>query len=117
MEFVDDCGFANTRVPGDKNKLRLPSLSDPIKRRKKGVDFPLPAIEFLRNQQSVRRIVRANGEWFDVTMCLPFIKASPKIGLEARSGLITPLSILCEKSHDEGGEHVWGRTALLLGPL
>jgi hypothetical protein len=63
-----------------------------IERRNQSIYLALPLVQFLWYRQSVRRVVRAQGEWIDATMRLPFRQAPPRIGFQARGGL------LCKKS-------------------
>ena len=62
MEFIDDGGFANTRVAGNKNEFRPASPHHTLKGCQQGRDLELPTEEFLRDQQLVRHIVRSQRE-------------------------------------------------------
>ena len=74
-----------------------------IERRNQSIYLALPLVQFLWYPQSVRRFVRAQGEWIDAAMRLPFPQAPPEIGLQALSGLIPLLRIFCEEPHCDSG--------------
>ena len=46
--------------------------------------------------------MRAQREWIDATMRLPFRQAPPKIGFQAGGGLVALLGVLGEELHDDG---------------
>ena len=85
---------------------------DPVKGRKQGIDLALPPVQLLWDQQSVRRVVSAQGEWIDATMRLPFRQAPPKIGFQTRSGLIALLRIFGEEPHGDGRQRFWDCAAI-----
>ena len=53
MEFIDNGGFANPRVAGNKNEFRSACAYDTPEGRQQDADLALTAIELLGNQQSV----------------------------------------------------------------
>ena len=103
VQLVHDRGFADAGIPGHEHELGGALRHDPVERREQRIDFVLPPVKLLGDQQSVRRVVRAQREGIDATMELPLRQASLKIGFEARGGLVTVLRILGEEPHDDGG--------------
>ena len=119
MEFIDDGGFANTRVAGNKNEFRSASAYDTLEGRQQGRDLELSPVELLRDQQSVRHVVRAQREWFDATMRLPLHQTPTQVRLDTRRSLITLLRGLREQLHHDRRKHLGnsarpftGRTSL-----
>ena len=74
-----------------------------IERRKKSINLPHPAIQFLWYQQAARRVLRARRKGIDAAMRLPFRQAPAKIGFQTRGGLIALLRIFREELHGDGG--------------
>ena len=83
MQLIHYRGFADTGITGDEHELGGALGHDPVKGREQGVDLALPPVQLLRDQQSVRSIVRAQRKRVDATMRLPFRQAPPKIGFES----------------------------------
>jgi hypothetical protein len=104
MQFVHDRRFADTGIAGYEHHLGGTLRHNAIERRKQHIDFALSPVQLLRYQQPVRRVVRAQSKWFDAITRAPFRQAPPKIGFEARCGLVALLGIFGEKPHDDGGQ-------------
>ena len=106
VQLVHYRGFADAGITGDEHEFGGALGHDPVERRKQRIDLALPPVQLLRDQQSVRRVVRAQREWIDATMRLPFRQAPPKIGFQARGGLVALLGVLGEELHDDGGQRL-----------
>ena len=58
VQLVDDRGLADPGIAGHEHQLGRARRHDTVERREQGVDLPLPAVQPLRHQQSVRRVVQ-----------------------------------------------------------
>src|SRR6202042_2571712 len=96
VQLVHDGGFADTGIPGYEHELCCAVRYDPAEGAKQHLDLVLPAVELLRNEQSVWRVVRAEQERLYTAMRLPFREALAQIDREARGGLVAVLGILGE---------------------
>ena len=61
----------------------------------------LPAVELLRNEQSVRHVVSAGQERLDAAVPPPLRQALPEIGRKTCGGLVAVLGILGEELHHD----------------
>src|SRR4051812_47247930 len=93
-------------MSGDKNQLRSTPGDDTIEGAYKRFNLGFPSVEFLRDQQSVGQVVRAEREAIDVTSQLPFGKASPQINFEGCGGLVAFLGILRKELQDDRGQRL-----------
>jgi hypothetical protein len=50
MEFINNGGFANTRVAGNKNEFRSASAYHTVEGRQQDADLGLSPVEHLRDQ-------------------------------------------------------------------
>src|SRR5260370_29818290 len=112
MQLVPHRGFSDARITGYESELWRILSPDPIERRKQSIDLVLPPVQLLRCQQSVRRVVRAQREWINATMRLPFCQAPPKIGFEAGGSLVALLGVPGEELHDDGTHRLGACVAL-----
>ena len=103
VQLVHYRRFADTGISGYQYELGGALRHHPIERRKQSIDLALPAVQLLGYQQPVRQVVRAQREWIDAAMRLPFRQAPPKIGFQTRGGLIAVLRVLGEEPHGDGG--------------
>src|SRR4051794_12596180 len=101
MEFIDDGGFANTRLAGDKNEFWPASPHLTLEGRQQGIDLELPSVELLGDQQLVRPIARSQREWFDATIALPFHQTPTQVRLDTPRSLIAFLRSLREELHHD----------------
>src|SRR5258708_2325593 len=101
MELIDDGGLADPGVSGNKHQLRLAPGYKAVESREQVLDFGFSPVQFLRNQQPIRRVVFAQREFVDAMMRFPFSKTAPKVTLEASRCLIALLSRLGEQLHDD----------------
>ena len=106
VQLVHHRGFADAGITGYEHELRRTLGHDPVEGREQGVDLALPPVQLLWDQQSVRRVVRAQRERIDATMRLPFRQAPPKIGFQAGGGLVALLGVLGEELHDDGRQRL-----------
>jgi hypothetical protein len=104
VQFVHHGRFTHAGITGYEHEFRAAVAHNPIKGRHQSVDFALPAVQFLWDQQSIRDVVRAQRESVDVGPRFPFRQAPPQIGLKAHSSLVTMLYCLSQKSHDDRRE-------------
>ena len=79
MQLVDDRRLADAGIAGHQHELGCALGYHPIEGRKEGVDLGLAAIQLFRDQQPVRHVVRAEREWVDAAVRLPFRQAAPQI--------------------------------------
>src|SRR5258707_8292129 len=89
-------------MTGYEHELWRTLRHDTVEGCEQYVDFALSPVQFLRDQQSVRRVVLGQKEWIDATVRLPFRQAPPKIGFQAGGGLVALLRVLGEELHDDG---------------
>src|SRR5262249_61751784 len=79
MEFIHDGGLANTGVAGNEHQLRRAARHDAIESREQGIDLSLPPVQFLRDEELIRHVLRAERERLDPSACLPLHPASPGV--------------------------------------
>src|SRR5262249_47466841 len=101
MEFIDDGGLADTGIAGNEDQLRRAAFYDAIKASEQCLDFPLAAVEFLRNQKPVWRVALAKRKLVDAAMTLPFSKTAPQIALNAGCRLVALLGSFGKQLHDD----------------
>src|SRR5882672_7010189 len=101
MQLMDDGGLADPGVSANEHQLRLAPGYDAVKSREQRVDFRFSPVQFLWNQQPIRRVMFAKREFVDAMLRFPFSKTAPKITLEASRCLIALLSRLGEQLHDD----------------
>jgi hypothetical protein len=89
MEFVDNGGFADTRVARYKNEFGSASSYDTVEGRQQGIDFGGSSVQLLRNEQPVRLVVLTKREFVNATAQLPLHLTTMQVGLDAAGGLIT----------------------------
>src|SRR5580700_7938395 len=75
----------------------------------------LPAVELLRDEQSVRYVVSAEWERLDAAMPLPLHEALPQINGEPRGGLVAVFGILGEELHHDRRERLGDARDPLVG--
>ena len=96
MQLVYYGGLPDSGIAGDQYQLRRATLNDAVERGEQRVDFHLTSVQFLRNQQPVRRVVFAEREVVDAPLSLPCSKTPPEIALQAGRGLVAVLGRLGE---------------------
>ncbi len=101
VQLVYHGGLANAGIPGDEHERRRPIAQDPVEGGEQGGDLGPPPIELLRDQQSLRRVVRAQWERIDAAIRFQFSEAPPKIGFHAGGRLVALLSVLGEELHGQ----------------
>ena len=84
MEFIDNGGFANTRVARNKNEFRSASAYDTVEGRQQGIDFGRSPVQFLGNERPVRLVVLAKRKVVYAAMSFPFLETPLKVTLQAR---------------------------------
>src|SRR5260370_32777056 len=99
MELIHNGGLADARVSGNENQLRLTTGDNAVERSEQSVDFGFSPVQFLWNQQPIRRVMFAKREFVDAMLRFPFSKTAPKITLEASRCLIALLSRLGHELH------------------
>src|ERR1700758_4021364 len=62
VQFIHHGGFANAGITGYEYKFWRTLCHDPVESRQQSVDLTLPPVQLLRDQQSVRRVVRAESK-------------------------------------------------------
>ena len=87
--------------PETSTKFRPAAGYDAVEGRKQRLDLGCSPVQFLGNQQPVRRVVFAKREFVDATTSFPFLKAAPKVGFQAGCRLVSLLSGLGEQLHDD----------------
>src|SRR5882672_9412470 len=101
MELIYNGGLANTGISGNENELRLATGYNAIERSEQGVDFGFPPVQFLRNQQPIRRVMFAKEEFVDALPRFTFSKAAPQVTLKSGRCLVAFLGRLGEQLHDD----------------
>src|SRR5438445_10249794 len=107
MELIDDGGLADAGVSANQNQLRLAAGDYAVKGSEQGIDFGFSSVQFLRNQQSIRRVMFAKWEFVDAMLRFPFRETAPQITLEASRCLIALLRRLGEQLHDDLRDRSW----------
>src|SRR5262245_25470443 len=102
VEFIDDGGLADAGISGNEQQLRPAVSHDAVEGGEQGLDLGCSAVQFLRNQQPVRRVVFAKRKLVDAAPTLPFGKTAPQITLNAGRRLVALLGSLGEQLHDDG---------------
>ena len=67
MQLVDDRGLADAGIARDQHQLRRTALDDTIEGGEQGLDLARPPVQFLGDQQPVRRVVLAQWEVVDAS--------------------------------------------------
>src|SRR6202034_146505 len=101
MELINDGGFTDAGVAGNKNELRPADGYYAIECSEQGVDFGFSPVQFLWNQQPVWHVLLAKREFDNAMLRFPFSKTTPKITLDSNRGLIALLGRLGEQLHDD----------------
>ena len=91
VQLVHDRGFADARISGHKHQFWPTQRRDPVEGCEQCVNFALSTIQLFGNHQPVWKILFAKREFVDVALHLPLVKATPKVTLQARRGLISLL--------------------------
>jgi hypothetical protein len=102
LQLVYNRRLPNTGIARHKHELRCAMGHDSIERLEQSFNLPFPSIQFLRNQQPVRGVVRAKWERVDASAGFPFRQASPEIGFQACGRLVAFLGGLREELYDNG---------------
>src|ERR1700722_7115740 len=105
MELIHNGGLADAGVSGNKNELRLTASYNAIERSEQGIDFGFSPVQFLRNQQPIRRVMFAKREFIDAMLLFPFSETAPQVTLDAGGCLVALLSRLGEQLHDDCRNH------------
>src|SRR5215471_17711001 len=107
MELIDNRGLANAGVSRNEHQLRSAAGYHPLEGGQQGVDFGCSSVQFLGNQQPVRRVVFTKQKFVDAVLPFPLSKAATKITLRAGCRLIALLRSLGEQLHDDGRNRAW----------
>src|ERR1700736_3673110 len=100
MELIHNGGLADARVSGNKNQLRLTPGDNAVEHSEQRVVFGFSPVQFLWNQQPIRRVMFAKQEFVDAVLRFPFSETALKVTLDAGGCLIALLSRLGEQLHD-----------------
>ena len=84
VQLVDDRGLADAGIAGDEHQLRSAAGDDAVEGGEQGVDLALSPVQFLGDQQPVRRVMFAQREGVDPVLSLPFSKAAPEVAPRRR---------------------------------
>src|SRR5262249_2657429 len=101
MELIDNGGLTDTGISGNEHQLGPAAGHDAIERGEQRSYLGFSPVQFLGNQQPVRRVVFARLEFVDTALSFPFAKTTPKITLSAGCGLIALLSSFGEQLHND----------------
>ena len=96
VQLVDDGGLTDPGIPGHEHQRRSATGDHALEGGEQGLDLALASVQFLRNQQPVRRVVFAEREVVDAPLSLPCSKTPPEIALQAGRGLVAVLGRLGE---------------------
>ena len=96
VHLVDDGGLPDPGIPGHEHQRRSATRDDALEGGEQGLDLALSSVQFLRNQQPVRRVVFAEREVVDAPLSLPCRKTPPEVALQAGRGLVAVLGRLGE---------------------
>ncbi len=75
---------------------------DPVESFEQRLALSIAPVEFLRDQESVRRVMNAREKRVNSSKGLPVRQASPKISLQTCGGLVPLLGGLGEKLQNDG---------------
>ncbi len=115
MQLIHHRGLADAGIAGDQHELSGSVGHNTVEGGEQRVDLALPAVQFLRDHQPIRRVLRGKREWVDAAMRLPLRQALPQIGLNPGGGLIALLCILGQQLHYDCRELGWHRRNPLVG--
>src|SRR5260370_1364422 len=101
VKLTDNGGFTDGGVSRDKHELGPVAGYHAVKGSQQGVDLGFSPVQFLWDQQSVRRVLFAKRKLVDAMVRFPFGKAALKIACGAGCCLISLLSSLGEQLHDD----------------
>ena len=79
MQLVDYGRLADTRITRDQHQFRPAIRQHAIESSKEAIDVMLTPVQFLGDEQPVRDVAFAEGEWIDPVQCLPICQTVPKI--------------------------------------
>ena len=74
-------GFADPGVSGNQHQFRPAAGYNAVEGAEQSVDLECSPVQFLGNQQPVRRVVFSGRKFVDATLRFPFSQATPKIAL------------------------------------
>ena len=115
LQLVDDCGFADARVPGHEHQLGPAPGDDAIERGEKDVDLRSAPVEFLGDHEAIWSVMIARREIVDAPLRVPFGEAAPEVALDTRRRLVSVLDGLGEHLHGDGGDGDRNARQLLAG--
>ena len=95
-------GLPIPEISGNQHQLR-PAAGCRIRSKEgeQGADLMRPPVQFLQDQQPVRRVALAKREFVDAALSLPFGKTAPKVTLNAGCRLVAFLRSFGEQLHDD----------------
>ena len=93
--------------PETSTNSGLPVLTTRSKEASKVSISRCSPVQFLGDQQPVRRVVLAEREVVDAAVRFPFGQTASKIALDAAGGLVTLLGSLGEQLHDDRRDGRW----------
>ena len=70
MELIHDRGLADAGVSGDEHQLRPAAGNNAVESGEKGVDLTVAPVQFLGNQEAIRRVMLARREIVDMRPCV-----------------------------------------------
>ena len=91
VQLVDHRGLADPGITGHEHQLRRAVGHDTVEGSKQRVNLALPAVQPLRDQQPIRRVLHTQREWLDAAGCFPVRQTPQKIARETGSGLVALL--------------------------
>src|SRR5882724_2543537 len=101
MELIHNGGLADAGVSGNKNQLRLTAGDNAVESCEQRAELRFSAVQFLWNEQPIRRVMFAKREFVDALLRFPFSKTAPQVTFEASRCLIALLRRLGEQLHDD----------------
>src|SRR6516164_5584299 len=104
MELIYDGGLANTRISADEHQLRPAAGHDTVEGREQCIDLPRSPVQFLGNQQPVRRVMFAKRKLVDTALSLPLTKAWRRLWFRARRCMVGVLSRFWKDLIDDCGD-------------
>ena len=94
MQLIDNRGFADPRISGDKHQLRSAGSDNTVEGGKQSIDFASASVQFLGNQEPIWHVVLPKHEFVNPPLSFPFHQAAPEITLDTGRRLIALLRSL-----------------------
>src|SRR5262249_35747463 len=101
LQLLDYRGLADARRAGDKRQFGPAACDDTLERIEQRFDLSVTTVEFLRDPEPLRRVMRAKKERIDASARLPVREALLQVGLNPCSRLIAFLGGLGQQLHND----------------